>query len=64
MKYTALINDKTYEIEIGANNTVMVDGEPHNVDFRTIDGARCTHYCSTTRPGKRSWIVTATSIAC
>ena len=39
MKYTALINDKTYEIEIGANNTVMVNGEPHNVDFRTIDGS-------------------------
>ena len=39
MKYTALINDKMYEIEIGANNTVMVNGEPHNVDFRTIDGS-------------------------
>jgi biotin carboxyl carrier protein len=39
MKYTAIINDTTYEIEIGANNTVMVNGEPHNVDFRTIDGS-------------------------
>ncbi len=37
MKYTAIINDKTYDIEIGANNTVMVNGEPHNVDFRAID---------------------------
>jgi len=39
MKYTAIINDKTYDIEIGANNTVTVNGKPHNVDFRTIDGA-------------------------
>ena len=38
MKYTAIINDQTYEIEVGANNTVIVNGEPHNVDFRTIDG--------------------------
>lgn len=40
MRYTALINDKRYDIEIGANNTVVVNGEPHNVDFRSIDGAR------------------------
>ena len=39
MKYTAIINDQTYEIEVGANNTVIVNGEPHNVDFRTIDGS-------------------------
>jgi biotin carboxyl carrier protein len=39
MKYTAIINDKTYAIEIGANNTVSVNGQPHNVDFRTIDGS-------------------------
>jgi pyruvate carboxylase subunit B len=39
MKYTALINDKTYTIEISANNTVLVNGEPRTVDFRTIDGA-------------------------
>lgn len=38
MKYTAIINDKTYEIEVGAHNTVTVNGAPHNVDFRTIDG--------------------------
>lgn len=38
MKYTAIINDKAYTIEIGANNTVLVDGEPHTVDFRGIDG--------------------------
>jgi biotin carboxyl carrier protein len=40
MRYTAIINDKTYDIEIGPNNTVLVNGEPHNVDFRSIDGAR------------------------
>lgn len=40
MRYTAIINDKMYDIEIGPNNTVLVNGEPHNVDFRSIDGAR------------------------
>jgi pyruvate carboxylase subunit B len=38
MKYTAIIHDKTYEIDIGANNTVLINGEPHNVDLRSIDG--------------------------
>ena len=38
MKYTAFINDKTYQIEIGSNNTVLVNGEPHAIDFRNIDG--------------------------
>jgi biotin carboxyl carrier protein len=38
MKYTAIINDKVYEIDIGANNTVHINGEPHSVDFRGIDG--------------------------
>jgi biotin carboxyl carrier protein len=38
MKYTAIIDDKAYEIEVGANNTVLIDGEPHSVDFRGIDG--------------------------
>jgi biotin carboxyl carrier protein len=38
MKYTAIINDKVYQIDIGANNTVLVNGEPHSVDFRGIDG--------------------------
>ncbi len=38
MKYTALINDKSYAIEIGANNTVLVNGDAHSVDFRSIDG--------------------------
>ena len=38
MKYTALINDKSYAIEIGTNNTVLVNGDAHSVDFRSIDG--------------------------
>lgn len=39
MKYTAIIDDKAYLIEVGANNTVRVDGEPHSVDFHGIDGS-------------------------
>jgi biotin carboxyl carrier protein len=38
MKYTAIIKNKQYEVEIGANNTVLVNGEPHRVDFQSIDG--------------------------
>ncbi len=38
MKYTAIIDDKAYVIEVGPNNTVLIDGEPHTVDFRGIDG--------------------------
>ncbi len=38
MKYTAIINDKSYTVEIGANNTVIINGEAHSVDFRSIDG--------------------------
>ena len=39
MKYTAIINDKTYEVEVNAGNTVLVNGEPHTIDFRSIDGS-------------------------
>lgn len=38
MEYTAIIDNRTYRIEVGPNNTVLVDGEPHSVDFRNIDG--------------------------
>ena len=38
MRYTAIINDKAYTVEIGANNTVLIDGEVHTADFRDIDG--------------------------
>ncbi len=39
MKYTAIINDKTYEVEVNASNTVLINGEPHTIDFRSIDGS-------------------------
>ena len=39
MKYTAIIDDKAYVIEIGPNNTVLIDGESHTIDFRVIDGS-------------------------
>lgn len=38
MKYTTFVGEKAYQVEVGANNTVMVDGQPHSVDFRGIDG--------------------------
>lgn len=38
MKYTAIINDQTYEIKVGSDNTVTVDGKTYKVDLRSIDG--------------------------
>ena len=38
MKYTAVIGDTLYDIEIGPNNTVSINGEPHSIDFQGIDG--------------------------
>ena len=38
MRYTALIDGKSYAIEISTNNTVLIDGDAHTVDFRNIDG--------------------------
>jgi biotin carboxyl carrier protein len=37
MNYTCIIGETTYEIRPGANQTVEVNGEPHRVDFQTID---------------------------
>ncbi len=37
MKYTATIDDRTYEIEIGADNAIKVNGEPHMVDFKGVE---------------------------
>ncbi|RIK26833.1 MAG: acetyl-CoA carboxylase biotin carboxyl carrier protein subunit [Chloroflexi bacterium] len=37
MKYTVLIGDRTYEIRPDANQTIEIDGEPHRVDFRSIE---------------------------
>ncbi len=37
MHYTCIVGEHTYEIRPGANQTVEVNGEPHRVDFQTID---------------------------
>ncbi len=38
MKYTTFVGEKAYQVDVGANNTVLIDGESHAVDFRGIDG--------------------------
>jgi biotin carboxyl carrier protein len=37
MKYTCTVGEHTYEIRPGANHTIEVNGEPHQVDFTAID---------------------------
>lgn len=37
MHYTCIVGEHTYEIRPGANHSVEVNGEPHRVDFQTID---------------------------
>ena len=37
MNYTVLIGERTYEIRPDANQTVEINGEPHRVDFRSIE---------------------------
>ena len=37
MNYTCIVGENTYEIRPGSNQTVDVNGEPHRVDFQTID---------------------------
>lgn len=39
MNYTVLIGERTYEIRPDANQTVEINGEPHRVDFRNIEGS-------------------------
>jgi biotin carboxyl carrier protein len=36
MKYVTIINDKTYEIEIGKDGELTVNGEPRHVDFLSL----------------------------
>jgi len=36
MKYIATVGDQRYTIEIGKDGQVLVDGRPHQVDFRSI----------------------------
>jgi biotin carboxyl carrier protein len=46
MRYTAIIGDQVYEVEIAANaglsgragNVVIINGETHTADFQSIDG--------------------------
>jgi acetyl/propionyl-CoA carboxylase alpha subunit len=38
MKYTAMIGETLYDIDIGPNNVVAINGEPHTIDLRGIDG--------------------------
>lgn len=37
MNYTCIVGEHTYEIRPGANQSIEVNGEPHRVDFQTID---------------------------
>ena len=37
MKYTALIGDQTYDIEIEPNGVVRVNGQVHAIDFQNIE---------------------------
>lgn len=37
MNYTCIVGENTYEIRPGSNQTVDINGEPHRVDFQTID---------------------------
>lgn len=39
MNYTVLIGERTYEIRPDANQTVEINGEPHRVDFRSIENS-------------------------
>ncbi len=38
MKYTTTIGERVYEIEIGSDGTLTIDGKRHAVDFRAVDG--------------------------
>jgi len=39
MRYTATVNDQTFEIEILPDGQIMVNGSLHRVDMRSIDGS-------------------------
>jgi biotin carboxyl carrier protein len=38
MKYTVTIGDKAHEVEVGSDNSVVIDGERHTVDMRAVHG--------------------------
>lgn len=37
MKYTVQVGEREYEVVLGANQTVEVNGEMHQIDFRAIN---------------------------
>ena len=37
MKYTAVIGERLFDIEIEPNNSVVINGEPHSFDFKGIE---------------------------
>jgi len=39
MRYIATVNDQTFEIEILPDGRIEVNGTPHRVDIRSIDGS-------------------------
>lgn len=39
MRYTAIVDDRPFDIELGPKGQVIVDGRPYSVDIRCIDGS-------------------------
>lgn len=38
MKYVVTVEDKNYDIEVGGDREIEIDGVPHQVDLQNIDG--------------------------
>lgn len=38
MKYVVAVDDKSYNIEVGGDREIEIDGLPHQVDIQNIDG--------------------------
>ena len=38
MKYVATVGDRTFEIEVNADDQITVDGRVHAIDFRSVSG--------------------------
>ncbi len=38
MKYVVTVGDKSYNIEVGGDRQIEIDGVPHQVDIQNIDG--------------------------
>ena len=37
MRYTAIVGDRVYEVIVGPEQSVTINGETHTIDFRRID---------------------------